>query len=517
MAIRVAGDQRAQNLLRAVARITKSLFEASEPTEMLQRLVETLAAEVAFDYVAALRFEEGGVARVAVSGDDTLALNPQLESKVLGAAQQRRSVALDSQGRRWLTAPLSLHDAPYGVIVCAGASGSFSADDLELFEEIGRSASMAFEYAASYAQQHALAQTLQKATLPTRLAHVPNAALSVVYSPAASELQVGGDWYDSYELEDSRVLLTVGDVTGHGLQASVVMGKLRHAINVVAMYESNPVRILDTAERIVLRRYPDSVATAFIAIIDSNNGTITYANAGHPYPIVRSADGSLHDLKAEGLPIGLRTMAPDAEPVCESLAGVQLLTLYTDGLTEAERDPLAGERLLHRALQTRAALYVSNVAEFIETYCLHAQSADDVAIMCLNFKQCRRWMFDSSDCYAARRARHEFVDELAACATPESDLKAAEIIFGELTANAAKHAAGRVNVALEWSERTPVLHFIDRGAGCAMSAPPHPAELTEHGRGLWLLHRLGGEIDIEVLPDYGCQISVGLPVVRSQA
>ncbi|MBV9028049.1 MAG: SpoIIE family protein phosphatase [Candidatus Eremiobacteraeota bacterium] len=512
MAVKTA-EERDLTSLRFLARITKSLFEAPEPNAMLQRLVETLA-DVAFDHVSALRFDHRDVRRVAAAGDESLALDPQVQSEIVAAAQERRAVALDSRTHSWITAPLFLHDVPYAVIACAGSAGAFSSTDLELFEELGESASLALAYADSYAREQRLAQTLQKATLPTRLAVVPDAALSVVYRPAAIGVQVGGDWYDSYDLEDDRVLLTIGDVTGHGLQASIVMGKLRHAINVVAMYERDPVRILDTAERIVLRRYPDSVATAFIGIVDATAGTITYANAGHPYPIVRLTDGSLRELRADGLPIGLRSLAPRGDTVSESLAGVDLLAFYTDGLTEAQRDPLAGEQTLHRALQTRTALFVSNVAEFLEDYCLQGPSPDDVAIMCLNFKHYRRWTFDSSDGYAARRARHELVDELSSCVTPESDVKGAEIIFGELTANAAKHAAGRVDVALEWTGDAPVLHFIDRGGGCAMIAPPHPGELTEHGRGFWLLQRLGGEINIEVLPGFGCQISVGLPVVR---
>ena len=513
MAVKTAGSERDLNSLRFLARITKSLFEAPEPNAMLQRLVETLA-DVAFDQVSALRFDRRDVHRVAVAGDDSIALEPQVQAEIVASAQERRAVALDSLTHSWITAPLFLHDAPYAVIVCAGSAGAFASTDLELFEELGQSASLALAYADSYAREQRLAQTLQKATLPTRLAVVSGASLSVVYRPAAIGVQVGGDWYDSYDLEDNRVLLTIGDVTGHGLQASIVMGKLRHAINVVAMYEHDPVRILDTAERIVLRRYPDSVATAFIAILDAAAGTITYANAGHPYPIVRLPDGSLRELRADGLPIGLRSLAPSAESVTEPLGGADLLAFYTDGLTEAQRDPIAGEERLHRALQTQTALCVSNVAEFLEDFCLQGPSPDDVAIMCLNFKHYRRWTFDSSDGHSARRARHELVDELSSCVTPDSDVKGAEIIFGELAANAAKHAAGRVDVALEWSDDAPVLHFIDRGGGCAMIAPPHPSELTEHGRGFWLLHRLGGQINIDVLPGFGCQISVGLPVVR---
>jgi len=167
--------------------------------------------------------------------------------------------------------------------------------------------------------QRRLVRALQEATLPNRLATVEGVSLSAVYRPAASEVQVGGDWYDAFELDEHRRLFSVGDVTGHGLQASVIMGKLRHAINVIATYESDPARILDAAESIVLRRYPDAIATCFCGIYDTRDATIVYANAGHPYPLLRRRNGSLEELEADGLPIGLRSSALSSRAMTKHL------------------------------------------------------------------------------------------------------------------------------------------------------------------------------------------------------
>jgi anti-sigma regulatory factor (Ser/Thr protein kinase) len=292
------------------------------------------------------------------------------------------------------------------------------------------------------------------------------------------------------------------------------MGKLRHAINVVAMYERNPVRILDVAERILLRRYPDSVATAFVVVLDSRQGTISFANAGHPYPLLRDADGSLTELRADGLPVGLRSYGPPSEPQTRPLGDAQLLAFYTDGLTEASRDTLAGEKLLREALATQAVLYVASPAQFVEQYCLQSHSPDDVAILVLSFVQSQRWAFDSQDWRAARLARHEFVDVLQGLAKPESDVKAAELIFGELAANVAQHAAGPLEIALEWKGATPVLHFIDRGKGYEECERMRAELLTEHGRGLWLAQRLGAQLRVELLPGFGTHVSAVLPVSR---
>jgi serine phosphatase RsbU (regulator of sigma subunit)/anti-sigma regulatory factor (Ser/Thr protein kinase) len=513
---------------RFLARSTERLFTTLDSAKMLQLLLESMLDGFA-DFAVAASLLDGRLRVVAEAGVNAAVFRDATEREMVASLKNRRSILKGSEShvRRalnvgplsetvhplsWMMVPLFAGDAIYGSIVCCSNTRPYDRSDLELLEEIGRRASLALEHAESFARERRLTQTLQQATLPTQLASIENATLSAVYRPAASDVRVGGDWYDAFDLDDHRVLLTVGDVTGHGLQASIVMGKLRHAINVVAMYERNPVQILNAAERVLLQRFPGSVATAFVAIVDSKHGTITYANAGHPYPLVRRSDGTLKELQAEGLPIGLRSIGEERSPVTSGLGDVQLLVLYTDGLTEATRDPLAGERLLHEALTSDAVLFVGSPARFIESYCVRSQSPDDVAILALNFLQCRRWAFDSHDWHAARVARHEFVAHIEATAAPESDFKAAELIFGELAANVAQHAAGPAEIALDWRSRRAVLHMIDRGKGYACES--REAELlTEHGRGLWLVQRLGAQLEVEILPGFGTHVQATLPVV----
>jgi len=514
---------------RFLARATERLFTTLDSGKMLQLLLESMRDGFA-DYAVAASLVDDRMRLVAESGVKASVFREETEREMVASLKNRRSILKGSEPnvRRalnlgplsetvnplsWMMAPLFSGDVIYGAIVCCSYTRHYDRSDLELVEEIGRRASLALEYAESFARERRLTQTLQQATLPTQLASVENATLSAVYSPAASDVRVGGDWYDAFDLDDHRVLLTVGDVTGHGLQASIVMGKLRHAINVVAMYERNPVQILNAAERILLRRFPGSIATAFIAIIDSRQGTITYANAGHPYPLLRRSDRTLTELQADGLPIGLRAFGEEPGPVTARLGDAQLLVFYTDGLIESTRDPLAGEKLLHQALNTDVALFVDSPARFIESYCVRGQSPDDVAILALNFVQCRRWSFDSHDWHAARVARHEFVAHIEATAAPESDLKAAELIFGELAANVAQHAAGPAEIALDWRSHRAVLHMIDRGKGYAACGAQEADLLKENGRGLWLVQRLGAQLDVEILPGFGTHVQAVLPVV----
>jgi serine phosphatase RsbU (regulator of sigma subunit)/putative methionine-R-sulfoxide reductase with GAF domain len=510
-------EQRVTERFRFLARVTDDLFATLDSVKMLELLLQELLDGFA-DYGVAAKLTDGAL-KIFASAGTKARFRDTAEREIAAALAERHSIVngtIVEVGRvsrikggpltetepplSWMAVPLFVGDAIFGGILCCSNSHRYDPGELELLEEIGRRASLALEHAESFARERRLIHTLQQATLPTRLATVEGASLSAVYRPAALEVQVGGDWYDAYDLDSRHVLFTVGDVTGHGLEASIVMGKLRHAINVVAMYERDPVQILDAAERILLRRYPGSVATAFVAILDIRGRTISYANAGHPYPVLRAGDGSLKPLEAEGLPIGLRSVGPRFSARTERLDGATLLTFYTDGLTEAKRDMLAGERRLHEALTTQAVFYVANPAEFVANYCLEVQAPDDVAILVVNFVHAQRWAFDAGDWHEARQTRRKFLESISAGAQPGSDLKAAELIFGELAANVAQHAGGRIDMSLEWRDGDAVLHVVYRGDGYATAD------------GLWLIQRLGARLHIERLPGFGTHVEALLPI-----
>jgi GAF domain-containing protein/anti-sigma regulatory factor (Ser/Thr protein kinase) len=522
-------EQQVTEKFRLLARLTERLFATLDSKKTLALLLDGLTEEFA-DYALAAKLTDGCLRTIAETGSKA-GLHAESEREIVASLLHRRSIlggaALESvtgprlragpldemaPPRSWIMVPLFSGDSIYGAIVCCANTRQYDRSDLEMLEEIGRRGSLAIAHAEGLARERQLIQTIQEATLPAQLANVAGAALSAIYRPAASEVQVGGDWYDAFDLDDHRVLLTVGDVTGHGLEASIVMGKVRHAINVVALYENNPARILDAAEEILLRRYPGAVATAFAAIFDTRTRTICYANAGHPYPLLRRHDGTIKELEAEGLPLGLRFAGTRSAPITDRLDDAALLAFYTDGLTEATRDPLAGEILLHEAITSDAIFFVESPAQFVETYCLRRQAPDDVAIMVLNFVRSQRWTFESGDWHAARRARHEFVASLEGAGCAHADVKASELIFGELTANVAQHAVGPLDVALHWAGRSAVLHVIDRGEGYATSERTEPDDLmTEHGRGLWLVGRLGAQLNVELLPGFGAHVSAKLP------
>jgi serine phosphatase RsbU (regulator of sigma subunit)/anti-sigma regulatory factor (Ser/Thr protein kinase) len=421
--------------------------------------------------------------------------------------------------RSLLMVPLYTPDVDFGALTLYLSDHDYSDADVELFEELGRRISLSLEHTQSVARETRLVQTLQELILPSQLPKIPGAVLSTVYAPATtSDAPVGGDWYDAFELADGRFVLSIGDVAGRGLRSSAIMGKLRHAINVIAMYESEPARILDVAERVVLQRYPHALVTAFVALLDPRERRIRYANAGHPYPLLRLWDGSVEPLVADGLPIGLRFMTDPAQSHSRTLEDAALLAFYTDGVTEATRDIEHGEAQLRDALAREGALYVRAPAAMVAASCLTGTPhSDDAALLVLGFPRAIGWSFDAENAKAAWDARGAFIEQLRSETTSESDIGAAEIIFGELIGNVVRHAPGPIDIALEWTDDRGILHVIDRGAGFDFKPPERVDDLREGGRGIWLIEQFGTDLAIERLPHFGAHMRVELPVRRRHA
>jgi anti-sigma regulatory factor (Ser/Thr protein kinase) len=129
-----------------------------------------------------------------------------------------------------------------------------------------------------------------------------------------------------------------------------------------------------------------------------------------------------------------------------------------------------------------------------------------------------RWSFTSEDALAAYHARSDLLAYLRKRAAEESDLEAAELIFGELVGNVVRHAPGPIAVELEWQDGLAVLRIRDFGEGFDWQEPALPRNImAEGGRGLFLVHQLARALAIERLPDAGMRATAHLPVrLRAQ-
>jgi serine phosphatase RsbU (regulator of sigma subunit) len=231
---------------------------------------------------------------------------------------------------------------------------------------------------ALYVEEQRITAMLQLALTPEQLPTISGIALSAIYVPAGSILQVGGDWYEACELSDGRVFLLIGDVAGHGLEAAVTMNRARQAILAAAVTQAEPASILMRANRLLCAQSAGMV-TAACCLFDPATRRLEYATAGHPPPIVLPTTTPPYVLANGGAPLGI---VDDLKLESFTLVVGEgcMLILYTDGLIEEEHDVVAGERrLLLAAEQSRSASDPS--AALFEATFSGAQPRDDVAIL----------------------------------------------------------------------------------------------------------------------------------------
>jgi steroid delta-isomerase-like uncharacterized protein len=189
----------------------------------------------------------------------------------------------------------------------------------------------------SIVQELRVARSIQEASLPKEVPTLEGWVISPRYQPAR---EVGGDFYDFHLLSEGRLGLVVGDATGKGVPAALVMSTTCGMLQVTAgaLDSSSPGEVLAQVNETLLARIPQNMfVTCFYAILDPESGTLRYANAGHDLPYLHRSNGNTEQLKARGMPLGL--MPGMGYEVKETIldAGEETL-LYSDGLVEAH-DP----------------------------------------------------------------------------------------------------------------------------------------------------------------------------------
>jgi hypothetical protein len=248
--------------------------------------------------------------------------------------QERLNVAAASADQRADRAIANVSRFVFAVlVVLTGAATVFG-----FFQT--RAARQAMESRVRYENQKRISDALQTAFLIKHLPVAPNLGLHATYVPATSEAQVGGDWYDAFELPDKRILFSIGDVAGHGLDAAVVMSRARQAIIAAALHENDPARVLERANAAILLQ-ESRMVTAICGYIDPATLEIVYATAGHPPPILARPNLPSITLPYDGLPLGIIANATYRTFVATASDGA-VMVLYTDGVIEHKRDLIQG-------------------------------------------------------------------------------------------------------------------------------------------------------------------------------
>ncbi|HYO11917.1 MAG TPA: PP2C family protein-serine/threonine phosphatase [Thermoanaerobaculia bacterium] len=177
-----------------------------------------------------------------------------------------------------------------------------------------------------------VARELQEDLLPQTLPTVPGYLFAHSYRTAN---EVGGDYHDVAVLPDGRLALTIGDASGHGMAAGLVMAIANATLKTAMDLDPSPERVLALLNRTLCRTGTNrTFMSVFYAVLTPETGELEYVCAGHPFPLIRRADGTLEELGCGGFPLGLREPLPVARHTVTLQPG-DLLLLYTDGLAEA--------------------------------------------------------------------------------------------------------------------------------------------------------------------------------------
>ncbi|MFD6240318.1 hypothetical protein CH313_07315 [Streptomyces sp. TSRI0384-2] len=344
--------RRAESLARRLGllnRTTLGLHSALSAVALARTAAEGTAAVLECSADVVLRDPEGRVTHFAASGpglpaEEVPAPSVPMEvfaEHVLGGGVGAAVESADAtwpvpyaDGRRGGVRAVALARTKPGrppTAVVVPADAVVTPAETDLLTQLTHATALALEALRSYDEEHALALRLQRSFLPEALPCPKSVDLAVRYDPASRHAEIGGDFYEAVETDDG-LLLAVGDVAGHSLEAAMVMGRLRHALRAYALDGHAPDQIQTRLEKVLGTDHAVRSATLCIVQVDRTAGVLRVSNAGHIPPVVRGPGGHTRLLHEHGPLLGLGL--PHPPPAEVPLAAGTELVLVTDGLIE---------------------------------------------------------------------------------------------------------------------------------------------------------------------------------------
>ncbi len=295
---RSARDQAeaARNRLTFLSTASARLMTSLNQAEIFARLRDLLVPERADSVEVWLTDEDGGLC----DSQEREAAVP--ETVLLAAARRHPTDALAEEGE--LALPLITGSGLLGVLLLRRAD-PLDADDEVVLVELSRRAAASLDNARRFERERDTAATLQRAML-TELPETPGMEMTARYLPATRGMNVGGDWYDVFSRGDGEFIGVVGDVTGHGIHAAVMMGQLRTALRAYALEERSPAVLLERLHGLLCHLEPDLFATAVIVRFRPGDPEVVMAGGRAPAAAVARRRGP----GGGGPPVGRRHARP---------------------------------------------------------------------------------------------------------------------------------------------------------------------------------------------------------------
>jgi phosphoserine phosphatase RsbU/P len=321
-----------QSLLRALVERVKKVLQADTAAVLLLdrsagQLVATAASGIEEEVRQGVRIPLGAgfAGRVAASREPVILTT-------VDHTTVRNPLLVDRGIRSLLGVPLLVGGNVIGVIHVGSLSGRpFGQEDAELLQLAADRAALAL-YSIMSQDDALAAMALHRSLLPTALPAVPGLGLAARYVTGSGT--VGGDWYDVFILPDGRLGVVVGDVAGSGLEAAVIMGRMRSALRAYVLEFSDPGTALRMLDRKIQYFEPDAMATVLYGLYTPGTGEFAVSSAGHLPPVLAAPGGraGLIPLQPDP-PIGTAD-DPRRRTAMVLIPPGALLCCFTDGLVE---------------------------------------------------------------------------------------------------------------------------------------------------------------------------------------
>ena len=410
-----------------------------------------------------------------------------------------RSLLASAEMQSVLGLPLILDRQLLGVLyVGTRTRKPFSDDDAALLQLVGDRVALAVDRARLFEHERHIAETLQRSLLPEQLPRIPGMDVAVRYLPAGAGMEVGGDWFDMFELGDGRVVLAMGDVVGRGVRAAALMGKLRTSLEAYAFDGRSPEEVVERLHWLMERQHRADMATLLYVVIAPDRTSAELASAGHMPLLIRGANGEARFVGHHVSPplgalpfVRFQASRVDIEPG-------SALVLFTDGLVEV-RGTSIELRLeeLRRTVESGPSSPDAVCDGLLGRMLGHEEPQDDVALLVLGLSGLPAQGFTldlPAEPEALSSVRQSLERWLSEAGTSRTDAHAIKVACGEACANAIEHAyrPGDAAFRIEASRVDSDVLIVVRDFG-GWREPRG----TDRGRGLPLMEALMDSVQVE--------------------
>lgn len=414
----------------------------------------------------------------------------ELEESYAGVAGRQRQLGTHSMVALSLSTD---KDSVGGLLLSYDRQQLFDAEQRWLLSALAAQVTQALRSGLAHQVQHSTGEQLQRSLMPRSLPDLPGLALGSHYRPGGLNADVGGDWYDVIVLPDGSTALVLGDVTGKGVAAAVVMSEMRAALRAYAVLDPSPAAVLSCMDALVAAQPgDDQLLTLAYGLVSPDRSSLRVALAGQPPPLVVTPDEPVEVLAdAHGPALGMAA-GPWTETTV-SLSPGRVVLFYSDGLVESRsRDLDDGIRQLSTYVEeiTARRRQPRELCARLAQLMTDDHSDDDVTLLAVATAPAgavrRASLRLPGEATAPREARRFLRSTLTQWAVEEDTVDSAELCVSELVTNAVIHTGSAAELSVLLDEDYLTVLVRDGGAvgSVHLSEPEDPMSVSGRGLGL---------------------------------